>query len=76
MSDAVERLKEMDVSTSRDEILDAAGDALAARLDEERKATVSDPEIFRAHAARFEQEFTDDMQSLNIRPPTVMTRVS
>eukprot|EP00889_Picochlorum_renovo_P002291 jgi/Picre1/29321/NNA_004711.t1 len=76
MSDAVDRLKEMDVSTSRDEILDAAGDALAARLDEERKATVSDPEIFRAHAARFEQEFTDDMQSLNIRPPTVMTRVS
>ena len=76
MSEAVDRLKGMDVSTSQDEILDAAGDALAARLDEERKATVSDPEIFRAHAARFEQEFTDDMQSLNIRPPTIMTRVS
>lgn len=41
--------------TDVDALLDKVGDLLAAKLDGERGATVTDQEIFRAHAAFYEQ---------------------
>lgn len=60
------------------EILAAAGDVLAEHLDRERGlgAAVTDPAVFREHAARYEAEFLRDMEALRVRPPSVLTRVS
>jgi cysteinyl-tRNA synthetase len=41
--------------TDVDALLDKVGDLLAAKLDGEKGATVTDQEIFRAHAAFYEQ---------------------
>jgi len=59
-----------------DDILAIGGDVLAESLDAELGSTVSDPAIFRAHAAKYEQEFLEDMAALGVRPPDVMPRVS
>lgn len=53
-----------------------ASDALAEALDKKLRHTVTDPSIFRAHAAKYEEEFLDDMAVLGCRPPTVLTRVT
>uniref|UniRef100_A0A6V3PTH2 cysteine--tRNA ligase n=1 Tax=Lotharella globosa TaxID=91324 RepID=A0A6V3PTH2_9EUKA len=45
-------------------------------LDKQLGETVTDLKIFRSHAERFEQEFLEDLKSLNIRFPVVLTRVS
>jgi len=45
-------------------------------LDKKEGHTVTDHSIFRDHAARYEQEFLDDLKSLGIRMPSVLTRVS
>lgn len=58
-----------------DELLAVAGDALAEALDRQLGASVTDPAIFRAHAAKYEAEFLEDMAALGCRPPTVLTRV-
>ena len=63
-------------SGQADALYDAAGDALAAWLDGRLGSTVEDPSIFRAHAARYEAEFLEDMALLGVRAPSVLTRVS
>ncbi|KAK9906729.1 hypothetical protein WJX75_006969 [Coccomyxa subellipsoidea] len=60
----------------RDQIVQAAGDALAEDLDEQHGDQVTDHEVFRSHAARYEREFMEDLTLLNCRLPDVMTRVS
>lgn len=57
-------------------VFDAAGDAIAAVLDADRGATVTDPAIYRAHAAKYEKEFLEDLTLLGCRFPDVLTRVS
>lgn len=76
IASALAEVQQMDSSTTQDEILKVSGDSLAAYIDDMQKASVSDPEVFRQHAARFEAEFLEDMSTLNVRPPTVLTRVS
>lgn len=63
-------------SASLDTLFSIASDALAESLDKQLGSTVTDPAIFRAHAARYEAEFLEDMSVLGCRPPSVLTRVT
>jgi cysteinyl-tRNA synthetase len=58
-----------------DAVLSVAGDQVAERLDAERGAEVRDQSIYRAHAAKYEKEFFEDMDALGVRRPDVTTRV-
>jgi len=57
-------------------VLGVAGDFVAEVLDKEKGAEVTDYNIFRQHAAKYEREFMEDMTSLGVRMPDVLTRVS
>eukprot|EP00798_Chlamydomonas_sp_ICE-L_P006478 gene6478-biopygen1653 len=50
-----------------------ASDFVAEELDREQGKSVTDSSIFRAHAAKYEAEFTQDMDSLGVRRPDVLT---
>ncbi|KAI3425944.1 hypothetical protein D9Q98_007914 [Chlorella vulgaris] len=67
---------ELGAAAGVQQLLDVAGDALAVQLDQRLGATVTDPAIYRAHAAKYEAEFLEDLSALGCRPPTVLTRVS
>eukprot|EP00934_Nitzschia_sp_Nitz4_P006791 Nitzschia sp. Nitz4//scaffold171_size48012//24696//27029//NITZ4_007125-RA/size48012-processed-gene-0.13-mRNA-1//-1//CDS//3329538701//6781//frame0 len=54
----------------------ASSDALAAYLDKQFGGTVTDQKIFEQHARRFEREFFEDMASLGVKEPDVVTRVT
>lgn len=56
--------------------LDSTRDVIALHLDSMHSHSVTDPAIFRKFAAKWEQEFFKDCELLNIKPPTVLTRVS
>ncbi|KAK9471413.1 cysteinyl-tRNA synthetase [Dipodascopsis tothii] len=57
-------------------LVDAAASVLAPVLDAEGGAGVNDPAIFADLPAYWEARFDEDMQLLNVLPPTVTTRVS
>ena len=61
---------------NRDKLLQAAKSVLSDMLDREKGHTVTDHAIFNAHARYYEREFMQDMDSLGIRPPDVLTRVT
>lgn len=63
-------------SATMDQVLSVAGDFVSDVLDKEKGAGVTDASIYRAHAARYEREFMEDMTALRCRPPSVLTRVS
>ncbi|GAX84748.1 hypothetical protein CEUSTIGMA_g12170.t1 [Chlamydomonas eustigma] len=68
-----------DHAADMDSILSVAGDYMAEALDTaaiKQGINVSDATIYRAHAAKFEADFLEDMDSLGCRPPDVLTRVS
>lgn len=51
-------------------------DVIVPILDREKGATVTDPAIFRNCSAYWEARYDEDMRRLNVRPPTIVTRVS
>ncbi|KIJ61294.1 hypothetical protein HYDPIDRAFT_96924 [Hydnomerulius pinastri MD-312] len=57
-------------------LLDESRDILSASLDKELKDTVTDPSIFRALAAYWENDFFKDMERLRVRKPDTLTRVT
>ena len=55
----------------------AAGRAeLGELLDEEKGASVTDHSVFLKHAKKYEKEYFEDMTSLGIKEPDVLTRVT
>jgi cysteinyl-tRNA synthetase len=56
--------------------ISAGHDALAEHLDRVYGATVTDRKIYEDHARRFEREFFEDMTSLGVKEPDVVTRVT
>eukprot|EP01087_Luapelamoeba_hula_P015080 TRINITY_DN4470_c0_g1_i2.p1 TRINITY_DN4470_c0_g1~~TRINITY_DN4470_c0_g1_i2.p1 ORF type:complete len:744 (+),score=147.00 TRINITY_DN4470_c0_g1_i2:33-2264(+) len=51
-------------------------DVLAELVDSRQGHEVTDESIFRKHAAKYENEFLEDMKNLGVRMPDVMTRVT
>ncbi|KAG9294593.1 hypothetical protein G9A89_008072 [Geosiphon pyriformis] len=81
---SLEALAEAKISLEENELgkevahklLDSSQSVLAPWLDEEAGSSLSDPKIFRELAAYWEKDFINDMESLNVRPCDVLTRVS
>jgi cysteinyl-tRNA synthetase len=53
-----------------------AGSELGEQLDAEKGATITDHEIFNAHARKWEKAYMDDMTALGVKDPDVLTRVT
>ncbi len=51
-------------------------DILSIWLDKQHGHTVSDPKIFKEFTKKWEADFFQDMDSLNVRKPDILTRVS
>ena len=68
------------LADSSNEVLEdwitAGQDALAEYLDKLKGASVTDRKIYEDHARRFEREFFEDMASLGVKEPDVVTRVT
>ncbi|GBG27733.1 Cysteine--tRNA ligase, cytoplasmic [Hondaea fermentalgiana] len=60
----------------REALVEAARGVLSKKLDKEKGASITDHDIFNAHARRYEREFMEDMAALGIREPDVLTRVT
>eukprot|EP00201_Polytomella_parva_P019186 CAMPEP_0175053726 /NCGR_PEP_ID=MMETSP0052_2-20121109/9091_1 /TAXON_ID=51329 ORGANISM="Polytomella parva, Strain SAG 63-3" /NCGR_SAMPLE_ID=MMETSP0052_2 /ASSEMBLY_ACC=CAM_ASM_000194 /LENGTH=1117 /DNA_ID=CAMNT_0016318305 /DNA_START=178 /DNA_END=3528 /DNA_ORIENTATION=- len=65
-----------DASADLESLFRVADEFISVTLDAEKGGEVTDPAIFRAHAAKYEREFFEDLESLGCRPPDVLTRVS
>ncbi|KAM8712580.1 hypothetical protein ACLKA7_012990 [Drosophila subpalustris] len=83
MTDAMEALTKAvcvgdkeKIAKTRDHYLAEAKDPIAEWLDGKDGANVSDNSVFEALPRYWEDQFHNDMKSLNILPPDVLTRVS
>ncbi len=72
-----ERIKASTGSPTLDfKIYDDSNEPLSILLDERFGSTVQDKKIFRDLAAKWEDEFMEDMKILNVKMPDVLTRVT
>ncbi|EDW74680.1 uncharacterized protein Dwil_GK15775 [Drosophila willistoni] len=83
MNDAVEALTKAVsqgqaeiVSEKRTNYLNEAKDPISEWLDKQKGAQINDNSVFEALPQYWEDQFHNDMKSLNILPPDVLTRVS
>ncbi|KAG0231526.1 hypothetical protein BGW42_000171 [Actinomortierella wolfii] len=74
--DAIEAAKKSPSTTDAAAFCEANKTTLSNLLDKELSHTVSDPKIFRDLAAYWEGEFFKDMDTLGVRRPDILTRVS
>ncbi|XP_058979756.1 cysteine--tRNA ligase, cytoplasmic-like [Musca domestica] len=65
-----------EISKARDFYLSEAKDPISDWLDLKKGSTINDNAIFESLPRYWEDQFHKDMQSLNILPPDVLTRVS
>ena len=72
---AVKLVLEKDGKTI-EELIAASRDALAAQLDKDHGASVTDRQIYEDHARKFERQFFEDLEALGVREPDVVTRVT
>ncbi|KAG2442848.1 hypothetical protein HXX76_002927 [Chlamydomonas incerta] len=73
---AVQALGTAGGAADAEALLAVGSDYVAEALDRALGANVTDPTVFRAHAAKYEREFLEDMDALGCRRPDVLTRVS
>ncbi|KAH8402094.1 hypothetical protein KR009_009720 [Drosophila setifemur] len=83
MNDAVEALTkavgqsdEKEIAAKRLNYLNEAKDPISDWLDAQKGAEINDNAVFEALPRYWEDQFHNDMKSLNILPPDVLTRVS
>ncbi|XP_016929167.2 cysteine--tRNA ligase, cytoplasmic [Drosophila suzukii] len=83
MNDAVEALTkavgkgvEQEIAEKRQNYLNEAKDPISDWLDSQKGAQINDNAVFEALPRYWEDQFHNDMKSLNILPPDVLTRVS
>jgi len=78
--ETIEQLKlEINKPSSKEALkplLSKLKDVIADEQDELLAHTVTEPQIFRVLTKKYEQEFNEDMQRLNVLPPSALTRVS
>ncbi|CAG8805122.1 24719_t:CDS:10, partial [Cetraspora pellucida] len=58
------------------QLLNESQEIVTEWLDQKDGASITDQKVFRDLAAHWEQEFMEDMQTLNVRPCDFLTRVS
>lgn len=75
-TEMVKRVEEALKSGDVEAVLSAGRDVFMAKLDKERGHTVTDHNIFEAHARKYEDEYFADMDSLDILRPDVVTRIT
>ncbi|KAJ3275281.1 hypothetical protein HDV01_001008 [Terramyces sp. JEL0728] len=74
---ALEALKEIKEGNSNiEKIYNSTQDVLSLWLDSQFSNTVTDPQTFRDFAAYWEEDYFNDMDSLNVKRPDVLVRVS
>ncbi|KAJ9467365.1 putative cysteine--tRNA ligase [Diplonema papillatum] len=76
LREAVQGVEAAEKAKDVDKLYVAAKTELCQVLDEEGGATVTDHSVFMAHAKKYEKEFFEDMESLGVREPDVLTRVT
>ncbi|KAA1121666.1 hypothetical protein PGTUg99_014068 [Puccinia graminis f. sp. tritici] len=72
-------LSDMSIDNSRAEaerLIDGASEVLSKWLDQKYGSTITDHAIFKKLAVYWEKSFFDDMATLGVEPPSVLTRVS
>ncbi|KAH8252904.1 hypothetical protein KR032_002544 [Drosophila birchii] len=83
MNDAVDALTKAvskgdakEIAEKRQHYLNEAKDPISEWLDSQKGAEINDNAVFEALPRYWEDQFHNDMKSLNILPPDVLTRVS
>eukprot|EP00761_Pharyngomonas_kirbyi_P014650 gb/GECH01014680.1/.p1 GENE.gb/GECH01014680.1/~~gb/GECH01014680.1/.p1 ORF type:complete len:1220 (+),score=272.25 gb/GECH01014680.1/:1-3660(+) len=62
--------------SSIEDLIKQSASVVGEFLDKKQGKEITDLDIFRKHASKYEEEFMEDMELLGVRPADVLTRVS